>query len=123
MTLQPFLSKKISPPLAALVCGLIWALWHLPLWFIEGHPNQSMPFWLQATLGIFLCFWLGIIHERAKCVPLCMLFHGLVNVLLSSFVLKLNWILITGIIVTTAVSIVLWLLDVRKNKKALNDTD
>lgn len=121
--LQPILSKKISFPLAALVCGLIWALWHLPLWFIEGHPNQSMPFWLQATLGIFLCFWLGIIHERAKCVPLCMLFHGLVNVLLSSFVLKLNWILITGIIVTTAVSIVLWLLDVRKNKKALNDTD
>ena len=121
--LQPILSKKISFPLAALVCGLIWALWHLPLWFIEGHPNQSMPFWLQAALGIFLCFWLGIIHERAKCIPLCMLFHGLVNVLLSSFVLKLNWILITGIIVTTAVSIVLWLLDVRKNKKALNDTD
>ena len=126
--LQPTLSKKITFPLAALICGAIWALWHLPLWFIEGHPNQSMPFWVQATLGIFLCFWLGIIYERSKCLPLCMLFHGFVNVMLSSFVLKLNWVLIAGIVLTTAVAIVLWLLDIKqtkttKNQLANNDLD
>ena len=114
--LQPALSKKITFPLAALACGVIWALWHLPLWFIEGHPNQLMPFWVQATLGIFLCFWLGTIYERSKCLPLCMLFHGFVNVMLSSFVLKLNWILVVGIILTTAVAIALWLLDVKQAK-------
>ena len=118
--LQPALSKKITFPLAALACGVIWALWHLPLWFIEGHPNQSMPFWVQATLGIFLCFWLGIIYERSKCLPLCMVFHGFVNVILSSFVLKINWVLILGIILTTAVAIVLWLLDI-KCTKSLNN--
>ena len=118
--LQPILSKKITFPLAALACGVIWALWHLPLWFIEGHPNQSMPFWVQATLGIFLCFWLGIIYERSKCLPLCMLFHGFVNVMLSSFVLKLNWILILGIILTTAAAIVLWLLDIKRAKTISN---
>ena len=37
-----------------------------------------------------------------------MLFHGFVNVLLSSFVLKLNGILIAGILLTTAAAIVLW---------------
>ena len=109
--LQPELSKKIRYPLAALVCGAVWALWHLPLWFIQGHPNQSMPFWLQATLGIFLCFWLGIIYIRSASIPLCMLFHGFVNVLLSSFVLKINIILISGIILTTAVAIALWICD------------
>ena len=114
--LQPTLSKKMTFPLAALACGVIWALWHLPLWFIEGHPNQSMPFWVQATLGIFLCFWLGTIYERSKCLPLCMLFHGFVNVMLSSFVLKLNWILVVGIILTTAVAIALWLLDLKQAK-------
>lgn len=118
--LQPALSKKITFPLAALACGVIWALWHLPLWFIEGHPNQSMPFWVQATLGIFLCFWLGMIYERSGCIPLCMLFHGYVNVLLSSFVLKLNWILIFGIVLTTAAAVILWLLDIRKKKAAPN---
>ena len=121
--LQPILSKKITFPLAALACGVIWALWHLPLWFIEGHPNQSMPFWIQATLGIFLCFWLGIIQERSGCLPLCMLFHGLVNVLLSSFVIKFNWILITGIIFTTCVSIVLWMLELRQRKTTSGQTD
>ena len=114
--LQPTLSKKITFPLAALACGAIWALWHLPLWFIEGHPNQSMPFWIQATLGIFLCFWLGIIYDRSRCLPLCMLFHGLTNVLLSSFVLKLNWILIVGIVITTAAAVLLWLADIKKQK-------
>ena len=118
--LQPVLSKKISFPLAALACGAIWALWHLPLWFIEGHPNQSMPFWVQVTLGIFLCFWLGIIYERSECLPLCMLFHGFVNVILSSFVLKINWVLILGIILTTAVAIVLWLLDIKRTKTLNN---
>lgn len=114
--LHPALSKKITFPLAALACGVIWALWHLPLWFIEGHPNQSMPFWVQATLGIFLCFWLGIIYKRSECLPLCMLFHGFVNVMLSSFVLKLNLILIVGILLTTAVAIALWLFDMKKDR-------
>ena len=115
--LQPVLSKKITFPLAALACGIIWALWHLPLWFIEGHPNQSMPFWMQATLGIFLCFWLGTVYERSESVPLCMLFHGFVNVLLSSFVLKFNLALIFGIGLTTGLTIVLWLLDLKAKKK------
>lgn len=119
--LQPALSKKITFPLAALACGVIWALWHLLLWFIQGHPNQSMPFWVQATLGIFLCFWLGIIYERSECLPLCMLFHGFVNVILSSFVLNLNWVLITGIILTTAAAIVLWLLDIRRAQTTRNN--
>ena len=115
--LQPVLSKKITFPLAALACGIIWALWHLPLWFIEGHPNQSMPFWMQATLGIFLCFWLGTVYERSESVPLCMLFHGFVNVLLSSFVLKFNFALIFGIGLTTGLTIALWLLDLKAKKK------
>ena len=117
--LQPTLSKKIAFPVAALACGVIWAVWHLPLWFIEGHPNQSMPFWVQAVLGIFLCFWLGAVYERSKSLPLCMLFHGYVNVLLSSFVLKINWVLILGILLTTAAAIVLWLL----NKRQANSAD
>ncbi len=121
--LQPNLSNKITFPVAALACGAIWALWHLPLWFIEGHPNQSLPFWLQATLGIFLCFWLGTVYERSHCLPLCMLFHGFVNVLLSSFVLKLNWVLIAGIILTTCASIVLWVLELRQRKTSFSQPD
>ena len=119
--LQPTLSRKISFPLAALACGVIWALWHLPLWFIEGHPNQSMPFWVQALLGIFLCFWLGIIYERSQSIPLCMFFHGFVNVLLSSFVLKFNWILILGIVLTTCAAIALWLLDLKAKREVLQN--
>ena len=90
-------------------------------WFIEGHPNQSMPFWVQALLGIFLCFWLGIIYERSQSIPLCMFFHGFVNVLLSSFVLKFNWILILGIVLTTCAAIALWLFDLKAKREVLQN--
>ena len=51
-----------------------------------------------------------------------MLFHGFVNVMLSSFVLKLNLILIVGILLTTAVAIALWLLDIKRTKTLSNQT-
>jgi uncharacterized protein len=42
--LQPRLSKSIGPSPAALLTGLVWALWHLPLFFVRGweHP----PWWI-----------------------------------------------------------------------------
>lgn len=49
-----------------------------------------------------------------------MFFHGYVNVLLSSFVLKFNAILLCGIALTTVAAIALWLFDV-KRKKTVRD--
>ena len=50
-----------------------------------------------------------------------MLFHGYVNVLMSSFVLKLNFILIAGILLTTAAAIALWLIDIKIGRKINSD--
>ncbi len=43
--------KKWSALVASLVLGIIWAAWHLPLFFIKGTPQQGLGF------GTFL-FWL-----------------------------------------------------------------
>lgn len=38
---------------AALIVGIVWALWHLPLWAIDS-PQAAMPFWIFAAT--VLCF-------------------------------------------------------------------
>jgi uncharacterized protein len=45
------LQNKWNALVASLILGMIWAAWHLPLFFIKGTPQQGMGF------GTFL-FWL-----------------------------------------------------------------
>ena len=45
------LQNKWNALVASLILGIIWAAWHLPLFFIKGTPQQGMGF------GTFL-FWL-----------------------------------------------------------------
>lgn len=42
--LQPTLQKKWSSFISTLIVGGIWAIWHLPLWFVVGSNQMSMNF-------------------------------------------------------------------------------
>jgi hypothetical protein len=46
---------------ATLMVGAVWALWHLPLWFIPGSVwQESIPYWAFALVTIsssFLYTW------------------------------------------------------------------
>jgi len=115
-TLQPLatkvIGKKVKNPklnfiLVALMIGIIWAIWHLPLWFVEGTTQQGMNYGLFFLECILLSFWLGCIYNRTRSVLFCLLFHGLTNVLMSFFVIKLNWVLVLGFIVMTALAVFL----------------
>lgn len=61
-TLLPILLEKIGPTLSSLCIGLVWGIWHLPLFFM---PAQSFyyerPIWglvLSTTLISFIFTWL-----------------------------------------------------------------
>lgn len=106
--LQPTLEKKFSFPLATLTTGLIWSIWHLPLWFIDGTSQSSMPFLIFAVYAIFQSFWLACIYKKTNSVFYCCILHGLSNLLMSIFILKVNWILVLGLIAMLIISILLW---------------
>ena len=105
--MQPKLEEKLSYPVASLVTGFVWALWHLPLWFIEGETQRDIPFVLFAIFALFLSFWLATIYKKTNCVFYCCIFHGLSNLLISFFIIKINWMFIVGLMLMLCISI--WL--------------
>jgi membrane protease YdiL (CAAX protease family) len=54
----PLLISRLGPLLASLVVGLLWAFWHLPLWFITGSLQSFQPFggFLLQTLAVSVLF-------------------------------------------------------------------
>lgn len=77
--LYPELRRQWSPFLAGIVVGIIHALWHLPLHFIEGTVQAAIPFWefflLTATSG-WIYAW---IMMRTKGVYAVILYHTFAN--------------------------------------------
>ncbi len=115
-TLQPILEritdKKIKKPVLSfiattLIVGLIWAIWHLPLWFVAGSTQQGINFGLFVVSTVLLAFWLACVYRRTGSVFYCMILHGISNVLMSFFVIEVNWILVLGFLGLTILSIIL----------------
>lgn len=107
-TMQPILEEKTAFLIATLITGIVWSVWHLPLWFIDGTSQQSLPFPLFAIYAVFLSCWLACVYKKTNCVFYCAILHGLSNLLMSVFVIKINWILALGIIIMDIVAVILW---------------
>ena len=103
--LQPELEKKFPFPIATLITGCVWMLWHVPLWFVVGASQQNMNFALYVIYGLILSFWLATIYKKTKSVFFCCVFHGFSNLMLSFFVIKINWVLILGLITSLVFTI------------------
>jgi uncharacterized protein len=40
----PMLQERLGPALASVLLGLVWAAWHLPLFWTHGAPLEGRPF-------------------------------------------------------------------------------
>jgi uncharacterized protein len=81
----PRLLTRYNALVASLVLGVIWALWHLPLVWMEGSAMYQQPVWLlllDITAKSVLFTWV-FLHTRGS-VLLAMLFHGATNLFLVS---------------------------------------
>lgn len=76
----PALEARFSPPWDSLILGIIWTVWHLPLFFISASAQHSLPFWLFALLTMPLCILITwVYHCSGDSLLLVMLFHAAVN--------------------------------------------
>ena len=77
--LQEQFKKQIQPLVLAVAIGLIWSLWHLPMFFIPGLDHSSyaiVPFILQ---GVVFSLFQTFLYAKTKSIPLVVLFHTSIN--------------------------------------------
>jgi len=83
--LQPALEEKLPFIVATLCVGVIWAVWHIPSWFVQSIGMSSLNF-LSFTLHcIALSFVMAALYKLTKSVFACVLFHSWSNALGNVF--------------------------------------
>lgn len=76
---QPQMEQGIGRPAAAVLVGLIWSLWHLPLFFLPGvgqYGTNFFSFLIGVVGSALILAWL---NGRTQSILLCILFHAGLN--------------------------------------------
>jgi membrane protease YdiL (CAAX protease family) len=77
---MPRLQEKFGFWIACVIVGVLWALWHLPLFYMPSMPQYQHPFIPYIGYLIALSILLGWITRRANgSVIVATVFHGAVN--------------------------------------------
>lgn len=117
--LLPRLQKKLSPLKSSLIIGIVWACWHLPLFFISGTSQYGIPFFVFLMSVIFFSMQITWVFNRTKgSLIFPIIYHTAVNTSSSALVhgaiMSNNFLLIFGIvdvIITIAI-----IFDMSRNK-------
>ena len=80
----PRLEQRMSRLVAAIVLGALWALWHIPLFFVDGSFQQSVPFLGFAISAIATSVTIsGLFHRARGSVLIAAIFHAATDVTIA----------------------------------------
>lgn len=99
---QPELEKKYSFAISTTIVSIVWWLWHLPLFYIQGVAQYGQNYFAFGINILGLSFALASIRKSTNSVWLCVLFHCIVNSLSGIYIINDN---IGGNIATTIILI------------------
>ncbi len=88
--LQQELEKKHSFTVSTMIVSMIWWLWHLPLFYIQGVSQYGQNFFAFGISVLGLSFALASIRKNTSSVWLCILFHCIINSLLGIYHINEN---------------------------------
>lgn len=88
--LQPELEKKLNFTVSTIIVTIIWWIWHLPLFFIEGVSQYGQNYLAFGFNVLGLSFALATIRKNTGSVWLCVLFHCIVNSLSGIYIVNNN---------------------------------
>lgn len=77
--LQPKLERITGYLASVAIVGVIWSVWHLPLWFVEGTVQSALPFGVYTFLGIILSISFTTIYKYTKNLFFSILSHAWFN--------------------------------------------
>ncbi|WMJ22386.1 type II CAAX endopeptidase family protein [Paludicola sp. MB14-C6] len=114
--LQPQLEKKLSHFLSTIIVAAIWAVWHIPLWFIPGTNQSNLSFIWFVINAFTLSFFIGSVCFISKSIFLSILAHASVNGFWEVFPPSQDITLSVIILIVVAVTTVLLDYTVAKHK-------
>lgn len=82
---QPVFEERITFVPAAAISGIVWAVWHIPLWFVQNANQSSMNFVSFSWNCLVLSFVIAVLYKLTKSVFACVLLHAWTNVLGGMF--------------------------------------
>ena len=80
----PRMQRQLNPLTASLVLGVVWGVWHLPLFFIPDSFQSRIPFlgFLLSTVATSVIIGWIFNHARGS-VLIVALFHGFTDVMIA----------------------------------------
>ena len=65
---------------ASLLLGIVWAVWHLPLFYIKGNDHTAMSFWLFSLYVVSLSVLMTWVYNNTqRSILSAILMHFMVN--------------------------------------------
>jgi membrane protease YdiL (CAAX protease family) len=79
----PGFQKRLKAPIAAILLGVIWAIWHLPLFLIEGVSQYGTNFWIFSIGVLGISLTLSWFYNRTESILICVIYHAAANMVTS----------------------------------------
>lgn len=80
----PRLQERYDAFSASLIVGVVWALWHLPLFVFESGTYSGQPYYLYvATVVGWSVLFTWLYNGSGGVVPVAILFHAAINTALN----------------------------------------
>ncbi len=102
---QPEFERRTSRLTSALIVGVIWALWHLPLFHIAGLPQSGRNFPLFAADVLANACLLAWVYAGTRSILCCIVFHAMSNTATAMGVLAIGPPIGTGAWVAVGVKL------------------
>jgi len=80
---QPELERYLSPAAAAVLVGLVWSLWHLPLFVLPGVSQYGTNFPVFALGVVGSALILAWLYAHTGSILVCIAFHASSNAILT----------------------------------------
>jgi membrane protease YdiL (CAAX protease family) len=76
----PRLAARFGLASASILLGVVWACWHLPLFFARGADTYHQSFWVYAAQVTAISVIMAYLYARTRgSLLIVMLFHAAVN--------------------------------------------
>jgi membrane protease YdiL (CAAX protease family) len=82
----PKLQTKWNALVSSIVLGVIWAAWHLPLWYLAGSSQQGSSFTLfMANLVLTSILYTWLVGNAQGSILVAVVFHTISNTVAQMF--------------------------------------